>query len=45
MNPKLFPFVLITLDLAAALVYLFHQDIRHAIYWLAAAVLTITVTV
>ena len=41
---KLFPFALIALDVGAALVYAWHCDIRHAIYWLAAATLTATVT-
>lgn len=41
---KLFPLILITLDIAAAGVYAFHGDWRHAIYWLAAATLTTTVT-
>ena len=41
---KLFPIILAILDLCAALVYLYTRDFRHAIYWLAAAVLTITVT-
>ena len=39
-----FPTLLIILDLAASVVYLFHSDWRRAIYWLAAAVLTLTVT-
>ncbi|MDD5698894.1 MAG: hypothetical protein PHH77_09795 [Victivallaceae bacterium] len=41
---KIFPVILITLDVAAALVYCRYGDIRHAIYWLAAATLTATVT-
>ena len=41
---RLFPALLITLDIAAAAVYLCHSDIRHTIYWLAAATLTATVT-
>ena len=44
MNPKLFPTVLIVLDLAACIVYAVGGDWRKAVYWLAAAVLTITVT-
>ena len=43
-NPKLFPAILIVCDVAAALVYLWHRDYRHTIYWLAAATLTATVT-
>jgi hypothetical protein len=42
---KLFPVILIILDFGAAIVYFTSGDIRRGIYWLAAAVLTITVTV
>ena len=41
---QIFPTVLIALDCAAALVYGLHGDIRHLIYWFAAAALTATVT-
>jgi hypothetical protein len=41
---KIFPVILITLDIAAALVYCQYGDIRHTIYWFAAATLTATVT-
>lgn len=41
---KLFPSILIALDVAAAIVYGFHGDIRHFIYWVSAAALTATVT-
>jgi len=41
---KLFPIVLIVLDLCAAIVYLCNGDIRRMVYWCAAAVLTLTVT-
>lgn len=44
MNPKIFPSVLIALDLAAALVYACCGDFRRMTYWTAAAVLTATVT-
>ena len=46
MDPRIFPTVLIVLDLAASAVYLLSGDgdIRRCIYWLAAAVLTATVT-
>jgi len=44
MNPRIFPTVLIVLDVAAAIVYAAHGDWRKAVYWLAAAVLTVTVT-
>lgn len=42
---QIFPLVLIILDFAAAIVYgIVDMDIRKVIYWIAAAVLTITVT-
>ena len=39
-----FPIVLIALDLGAAAVYAVETDMRRAIYWLAAAILTACVT-
>jgi hypothetical protein len=42
MSPKLFPTLLIVLDLCAAVGYL--GDWRKVTYWLAAAVLTTVVT-
>jgi hypothetical protein len=44
MSVKLFPTILIILDLCAALVYYGGGDIRRMIYWIAAAVLTASVT-
>ena len=41
---KLFPTILIVLDVLASIVYLSNGDTRRCIYWLAAAVLTLTVT-
>ena len=42
---QVFPLILIILDLAAAIVYgVVDMDIRKVIYWIAAAVLNITVT-
>jgi hypothetical protein len=41
---KLFPTILIVLDVLAAVMYLPSGDWRHVVYWLAAAVLTFTVT-
>ena len=42
---QVFPLILIILDLAAAIVYgIVDMDIRKVVYWIAAAVLTITVT-
>ena len=40
----LFPAISVLLNLGSASVYAAHGDIRHAIYWLAAATLTSTVT-
>ena len=40
---KLFPTILMVLELFAAAGYIFARDWRHVIYWLA-AVLTATVT-
>lgn len=39
-----FPSLLIALDLCAALVYAADGDWRRMTYWVAAAVLTVTVT-
>ena len=44
MNPRIFPSILIALDVAAAVVYATHGDARRLIYWLAAATLTACVT-
>jgi hypothetical protein len=44
MRTKLFPIALITLDLCAAVMYSMDYDLRRAIYWVSAAVLTATVT-
>lgn len=41
---KVFPSVLIALDVAAAVVYAACGDWRRFIYWMAAATLTATVT-
>lgn len=43
-SPKFFPTLLIILDFLAALRYGWAGDIRHALYWSAAGVLTATVT-
>lgn len=45
MNDKFFPIILILLDIAASIVYLTTANWRMAIYWLAAAILTICVTI
>lgn len=44
MNAKLVPCVLLALNLVASAVYAYHGDVRHTIYWLAAAVITASVT-
>ena len=41
----LFPIILILLDICAAIVYFALKDIKHGVYWLAAATLTICVTI
>lgn len=41
---KLFPTILIILDVCAAIPYACKCDVKHAIYWLAAATLTACVT-
>lgn len=41
---KAFPITLIALDICAAIVYGWQGDVRHAVYWFSAAVLTICVT-
>lgn len=42
--PWVIPTISITLNIGSALVYLSHKDYNRTIYWLAAAVLTSTVT-
>ena len=44
MTTKLFPTILIALDVCAAVPYALKGDFRHFIYWLAAAALTACVT-
>lgn len=44
MSPKIFPTILIFLDLAAALVYLMDGDVKRCVYWVSAATLTYCVT-
>ena len=41
---RVLPTLLIIIDILAAIVYGAHGDYRRAIYWLAAATLTTTVT-
>ena len=44
MTAKLFPTVLVVLDVLAGVVYLCNGDLRRCVYWFAAATLTATVT-
>lgn len=41
---QILPTVLMTIDVMAGVVYAFNGDLKRCIYWLAAAVLTATVT-
>lgn len=41
---NLFPVLLIFIDMCASIVYLCYGDLKHSVYWLSAAVLTICVT-
>ncbi|MBR6374080.1 MAG: hypothetical protein IKS20_12950 [Victivallales bacterium] len=43
-STQLLPFVLMCIDFAAAIVYAVDGDVRRVVYWLAAAVLTASVT-
>lgn len=43
-DPRIFPTILMTLDFIAAIAYAVKGDVRHAVYWVAAGVLTLTVT-
>jgi len=42
--PRLFPLLLIVLDVGAAFVWLYFANWRMFIYWLAAALLTAVIT-
>ena len=44
MNEKIFPTVLIILDIGASMVYWSKGDWRKGVYWIAAAVLTFVIT-
>lgn len=41
---QIFPLILIAIDILAAIVYFAHKDIKKGVYWIAAAVLSVTVT-
>ena len=43
-SPKFFPTVLICFNVCASLVCFCSRDYRRGVYWLAAAVLNITIT-
>lgn len=43
-DPRIFPTVLMALDFIAAAVWALHGDVRKVVYWIAAGVLTLTVT-
>ena len=42
---KVFPYILIILQIGAGVVYACAKDTRMAVYWFAAAVLNIAVTI
>ena len=44
MNPKVFPTILMILDIGAGVVWFCNGDWRRGLYWLGAALLTFTVT-
>lgn len=44
-DARVFPVILIVLDILACIAYAFEGDWRRTIYWLAAAVLTVSITV
>jgi len=44
MNPKIFPTILIILDICAAIGYIPCGDWRKIIYWLSAGILTFVIT-
>jgi len=44
MNEKIFPTIMIILQCLAAICYFCKTDLRHGIYWIAAAILTTVVT-
>ncbi len=44
MSQKFFPTILIVLDACAGVVDAYNGDVRKAVYWFAAAILTCSVT-
>ncbi len=43
-NPKVYPIISMTLNLLASIAYFYNGDIRHGIYWIAACILTASIT-
>ena len=43
-NPKVFPTILIILDVCAAVPYAMQKDLRMTVYWLSAALLGFSLT-
>ena len=41
---QVLPLIMIIIDIAAAIVCAIHKDYKKAVYWIAAAVLNVTVT-
>ena len=44
LDPRVLPTILIAVDFISAIPYAIKGDIRHFVYWIAAGVLTLTVT-
>lgn len=44
MMEKIFPTILMILDFCAAMPYAVQGDVKHTVYWIAAGVLTLSVT-
>lgn len=44
MNPKIFPTILIVIDVLAAIVYATKLDLRMTVYWISAALISFSVT-
>lgn len=44
LDPRELPTILIVIDFISAIPYAIRGDVRHAVYWVAAGVLTWTVT-
>lgn len=44
MTSRILPIIIIALSIGAGIVYAIKGDLRHAVYWFAAATLNIAVT-